>query len=399
MKILQVCPAFYPAISIGGPIFTILSLQRLLATKNHIVDVLSTPLGLSQKDRASIVYNKPMTMPVTMSVPGVITYQHFYGYPHFTFSPQSFWWLFKNIEKYDMLILHGVWNFPILAAALVCRIKKVPYFVVPHGTLYKETIELRSALLKKTFLKLYVERMLVGAKRILFTTRDERDKVTNFLQLDFSSFVLPNIVRSAEFKQLPVRGEFRRHYSIPADAPVLLHYGRISRKKGIEFSIQALAKLSSEFPDAVLAVVGGDEEGYRAVIERCAKDWGVQHRVIFTAMVERKPMGMQAMVDADIFVLPSLSENFGMAVVEAMQCGLPVVISNNVGLAPDIGSAGAGLVVSLTPDNEPLANAIAGLLRSPEERRALGEKGKNFAIEHYDDQAVASIVDELLALV
>lgn len=398
MKILQVCPAFYPAISIGGPIFTTMSLQLALVKKKHKVDVLATPLGLFPHDKELIVYDMPMPMPMPMLMPGAIIYQPFYGYPHFTFSPQSLWWLLKNIHKYDMAILHGVWNFPLLSAALACRIKRVPYFLFPHGTLYKETVELRSANLKRIFLKLYVRRMLQGAKRIVFTTQDERDKVSKFLQINMTSFVMPNIVRSEEFKQLPARGAFRQHHGISADAMMLLHYGRISKKKGLEFAVQALSKLVLEFPKAVLVVVGGDEEGYRAVVERCASDLGVMDRVIFTGMVEHS-IGKQALVDADVFVLPSLSENFGMAVVEAMLCGLPVVISDNVGIAPDIRGAGAGKVVSLTPDNEPLVSVIAELLRTPEKRLALGDKGRQFAIEHYDEKAVESRVDELLALV
>ena len=147
-----------------------------------------------------------------------------------------------------------------------------------------------------------------------------------------------------------------------------------------------------------LAVIGGDEEGYQTVIERCAESFGIHDKVIFTGLVQRDE-GIQAMVDADVFVLPSLSENFGMAVVEAMQCNLPVVLSDNVGIAPDISKAGAGIMVSLSTENQPLIEAIAALLRNPEERYLLGKKGKQFAIEHYDEKAVTSILNELLSLI
>lgn len=397
-RILQVCPAFYPAISIGGPIFTVRSLQHVLVNSGNTVDVVATPLGLDPHDKASVVFDRAIPLSTSGSSGRNITYQRYYGYPHFTFSPQVYWWLAKNIHQYDVVFLHGIWNFPILAGAFVCRMRKVPYFIMPHGTLYKETVELRSAKLKKIFLKLYVGRMLQEAKRVVFTTNDERDKVLKYLSLDMAAFVMPNIVRSIDFEHLPLRGAFRQQYGIPADALMLLHYGRITKKKGIEFAIQALSRLAGEFPNIILAVVGGDDEGYRTVVNRYANDLIIGDKVIFTGLVGQS-VGKQAMVDADVFVLPSLSENFGMAVVEAMLCGLPVVISNNVGIAPDIDSAGAGMVVPLTADNAPLAEAIGGLLRNASSRRTLGACGRQFAIEHYDDDAVASRVDELLATV
>lgn len=400
MKILQVCPAYFPAISIGGPIFTMRSFQNVLVANRHDADVVSTPLGLSQNDRSSVIYNTALPIEGSRTAIGVgcITYHRYYGYPHFTFSPQTFWWLMKNIRNYDVAVLHGVWNFPILAAAFACSINNVPFFIFPHGTLYRETVELRSAHLKRIFLKLFVERILRSARRVIFTTQDESDKVTKYLQIDMKSVIVPNIVRSADFVDLPERGQFRRQFGIPDDALMLLHYGRISKKKGLEFTVQALSKLVLEFPAAILVVVGGDEEGYRAIVERRARELGVLDQVIFTGLVDPR-IGKQAMVDADVFVLPSLSENFGMAVVEAMLCRLPVVISDNVGIAPDVARAGAGKVVTLTVENEPLISTIAGLLRAPEDRRIQGIKGRQFAIEHYDDKAVSSRVEALLALV
>lgn len=398
MKILQVCPAFYPAISIGGPIYTTMSLQHVLRNKNNTVDVLTTPLGLTSQEKASLCYNLPMPMPMPMAMAGQITYQQFYGYPNFTFSPRSFFWLLKNINQYDLLILHGIWNFPILVGALVCKLKNVPYLIHPHGTLYKKTVEMKSGYVKKIFLVLFVKRIIKNAKYVIFSTMRDRNQISDYLKLDLYPFILPNIVNLVDFKNLPIKGTFRQRYNISNDTFVLLHYGRISKIKGINFTIQALSKLKQEFPKIILVVVGGDAEGYRTVIEDCAESFGVLDKVIFTGLVQRDE-GIQAMVDADVFVLPSLSENFGMAVVEAMQCNLPVVLSDNVGIAPDISKAGAGLMISLSVENESLIEAIAGLLRNPEERHNLGKKGKQFAIDHYDEKAVTSLVDKLLALI
>jgi glycosyltransferase involved in cell wall biosynthesis len=106
----------------------------------------------------------------------------------------------------------------------------------------------------------------------------------------------------------------------------------------------------------------------------------------------------EALVDADIFVLSSLSENFGMAVAEAMLCGLPVVISENVGLAQDIARADAGVVVTLDPDSKALTLALASLLDNKPRRQTLAEHGRRFAIDNYDEPAVEERVNQLIAL-
>ena len=156
-----------------------------------------------------------------------------------------------------------------------------------------------------------------------------------------------------------------------------------------------MAKLSIEFPKILLVVVGGDEEGFKSIIEKVALKNGVSDKVVFTGLVDRK-LGIKALVESDIFVLPSYSENFGISVVEAMHCGLPVVISDNVGISSEIYEADAGIVFSLASDNLSLVKAISVLLRSPERMRSLRIKGKQFAKIMYSEDAVTSSFDELL---
>jgi hypothetical protein len=86
---------------------------------------------------------------------GTLLYKRYFGYPNLTFSPSTLVWLLKEAKNYDLAILHGVWNFPIFAAAIVCRWRRIPYVLFPHGTLYRETVEMRSSLPKRLLLKLY----------------------------------------------------------------------------------------------------------------------------------------------------------------------------------------------------------------------------------------------------
>ncbi len=113
---------------------------------------------------------------------------------------------------------------------------------------------------------------------------------------------------------------------------MLLHYGRVAKVKGVIDSVRALAAVLERIPNILYVIAGGCEPNYRQEIENEAKTCGVSENILFTGLLERSE-GITALVDADLFVLPSVSENFGMAVVEAMLCELPVLISDNVGIS------------------------------------------------------------------
>jgi glycosyltransferase involved in cell wall biosynthesis len=392
-KVLQVAPAYYPAISIGGPIFSMLHLTNALLECDCVVDVLSTPLGLSvTKENSSIILGEKQQIDSGHS----IIYFPYYGYKHFTFSPQTFLWALKNVNKYNIIILNGVWNFPFLATAFACWVNKVPYYVIPHGNIYKTTVELKSSFLKNIFIAVFIRQMFKRAEKILFTTTNEQNEVSEFLNIEMNSFVLPNIVDSKNYIQLPKRGEFRSKFGIDLDSDLLIHFGRISKKKGIEYTIESLVELKKTRPNIKFAIVGGDEEGYKSEIERLIKKNNLTSNVFFTGLLTPED-GIQALVDSDIFVLPSLSENFGMSVVEAMYCGLPVVISEYVGIAEDISKAEAGIVVGINDGNLALINALNKLLSNHSFRNSIGTTGRDFALNHYDIPVSLSNINFLLS--
>lgn len=392
LKILQVSPAYYPALSIGGPIFSTLALTQLITLNNHHVTTLTTPLGLSREDSERVIFNTP-----TQLSPGhEVVYQPYSGYAHFTWSPATLRWLSKHAKEFDLLILHGIWNFPLLAAAWICQRQGLPYLLYPHGTLYKETVTLRSGGKKRIMLKLFVRRMLSRAARVVFTTSDEAQKVQNFLKLNLNAVVLPNIVDHKEFDNLPTRGALRQELGIPSDHAVLLHLGRIATKKGLSTTVDVLARLLAAKHKVSLLIVGGDEAGQRAALELQAKSLGISANLHFAGLLDRQQT-LQALADSDIFILPSLSENFGMAVVEAMLARVPVVISDYVGLAPDVAAADAGVVVPLSGGAAGFADAVGKLLDVHEYRQNLGAAGREFAIANYSNSAVSGQLELLLS--
>jgi glycosyltransferase involved in cell wall biosynthesis len=155
----------------------------------------------------------------------------------------------------------------------------------------------------------------------------------------------------------------------------MLSFGRINWKKGLDRLIKAMA----EIPDARAVIAGHDEDGFEPSLRRIAEESGVEDRVRF---LPRQISGSdkEALFDAArLFVLPSLSENFGNVVAEAMIRALPVVVTEGVGASEIVKDSGGGVVVEIDPHQ--LAAAVSRLLKSDELRASMGAAGANYARE------------------
>jgi glycosyltransferase involved in cell wall biosynthesis len=168
---------------------------------------------------------------------------------------------------------------------------------------------------------------------------------------------------------------------------VILFLGRIHWIKGMDLLARAYARLARERNDVHLLIVGPDEGGYEKKVRKWLKDAGVLEQVTFAGMLEGKEK-LEAFAGSDLFVLPSYSESFGMAVVEAMACGLPVIISNQVGIYKEVQRANAGLVVK--SDSTDLYNALMRLLNNNKEAFDMGTRGMKFVKEKFDIESVTN---------
>ncbi len=380
MRILQVAPAYFPATTIGGPIFSILALEKLLISEGHSVDTVTTHLGLfgAEKERfhENVFYESPGG--------GRVLYQSFYGYPSYTLSPSTLRWLVRNVAEYDFVAIHCVWNFPLLAAGVACALRSIPYVIFPHGTLSIDAVHSKFSTPKAILLAFGLRKVIERSRAFVFTTEAEKADVRQFLRRDSFSVIMPNIVRACDFDNRPARGTFRAHYGLSSHVNILLHYGRAARIKGIPHVLRALSLIRSRVPNLVYVIAGDCSREYRHELELLSIKLGVRDIVLFTGLLSRAD-GIAALVDADLFVLASASENFGMAVVEAMLCELPVLISDTVGISPGIALAKAGVVVSLTPGGIPLAAALERLLPDTAGLLRLGKAGRDYALAHYDE--------------
>lgn len=378
MNILRIEPAYYPAFRYGGPIQSVHLLDKALLEKGVKVDVLATTAG--QVD-GSVPVN------VWTLADGVRTkYCQYFGYEHYTFSPGLFWESLKIAKGYDLIITDAVWNFPALVAYLVSKLYRKPFIIVPHGVLYKETVEMKSKYKKLLYWALFAKHYVNGASGIQFTTRDEQEKVLAYFNVKAHSFLVPNGIQHSAFESLPSLGGFSKKYPVLTGKSYILFLGRITQKKGLDLLVEAFEKLYRDYPDLRLVIVGPDNEGYGVKVKSWLKKKGILDRTLFTGMLLGEDM-LSALVDAEAFVLPSYSENFGMAVVEAMSCGTPVVISDNVGIYREVRENNAGIVVQANPDS--VYSGIKTLLDDRKLRAQISMTGKKMVRDYYDIDVIA----------
>ncbi len=282
----------------------------------------------------------------------------------------------------DVAHVHGLWEQIQHRAAVDARARGIPYLFRPCGMLDPWSLA-QHPVRKRLFLALRVRRDLNRAAALHFTSEAE-STVTLRLGLAPSRIVAPNGVDLDEFSPLPPRGSFRRRHPAVADRPCVLFLGRLHPKKGLDLLLPAFAAAGRD--DAALVVAGPGDDDYRRRLERRALDLGIAERTLFTGML-RGHERVAALADADLFVLPSRQENFGVAVVEALAAGCPVLVSDRVGIHAAIADAGVGGVVSL--DVEAIAHALRRWLGDADLRTAAADRARPFALAEFDWRTIA----------
>jgi glycosyltransferase involved in cell wall biosynthesis len=274
----------------------------------------------------------------------------------------------RGAPSFDLVHLHSVFLWPTAAAAAAARRAATPYVCTPHGALVADLIRRRGHIRKQLWLRFVERRVLAGAAALHVTSQVEaREAIAMDLRLPPIAIVPFGVDLEAwdASHENELSSEVR---SVLQRRPLLLFLGRISWKKGLDRLVAALAAV----PEAVLAIAGNDDEGYRMEVERLAVDSNVGSRVVWLGPVHG-PEKAALLHLADALVLPSYSENFAVVVLEAMSAGLPVVVTPEVGLAAEVTRHCAGLVTSGEPPQ--LADTLRRLLSDSAARREMSRNG------------------------
>jgi len=369
MKVLHVTSSYYPAFSFGGSVSADYETDMELSNQGVQIDICTTNAGLDENEVELNKWIKHKKLN--------IIYFPFMGYIHYNFSPKYLYFLIKNIKRYDLIHFSGVWNFPVVFGPIIARIFKKPYIITPHGTLYKETFEGKSAIIKKLHYLLFVKKNLQKANTIHFTTIDEKDKIIDFLKIDINSTI---VQYGMEFinKDLDL-SFYKEKYNIPNDKKIILFLGRINWIKGLDILFEGFDKLLENRKDCILLCVGPDDEKYLDELKKLVSRKTLES-IVFTGMLNGDDKIAMYQL-ADLFILPSYSENFGMTVIEAASFKLPIIISNKVGLHNEVIEHNAGIVIKTKA--EEVKNSIIKLLNNKELSDNLSKNAYKMALSYF----------------
>jgi glycosyltransferase involved in cell wall biosynthesis len=386
MKILYAGTGYKPAYRLGGPIVSVSAAAETLVRKGHQVTVVATtanndqdlevPTGVPVDVDGVQVWYFPRQEPLRKFLPFVPYLSRSIG---FMYSPQMHAALDRLVPEVDVVHTQGPFVYPSYAAARAAFRHNKPLVYSQRGCFAEERLHFRAA--KKRLYIAAVERPIMKrAASLVALTEAERASYRS-LGVETPVAVIPNGVDLPQSRPGAAERVLAR-FGIAPEAQMILFLGRLHPIKGIDKLLDAFARVSDEFPDAVLMVAGPDE-------------WGLQqqsrHRVLFPGMIGGEEKA-DVLARADLFSLPSLAEGFSNAVLEALASSTAVMLSPACNF-PEVESAKAGTIVDAEPDA--MAEAIRGLLGDRAGLRAMGEAGRQLVAGHYSWDA---ITNDLVAL-
>lgn len=292
-------------------------------------------------------------------------------------TPGAISWLWSNVHAFDVVHIHALFSFISVTAALIARARGVPYIIRSLGTLSAYGMRVRRPLAKRITFSLLESRIIRHAATMHFTSDAERVEAEQ-LGVPMRSVVIPlGVDETTAGAEASSRN---------ACTPTVLFLSRLDPVKNLESLIRAMALLEGRCAGVRLAVAGDGDARYVASLRELAGSLGLTDRIDWLGHVEGEAKA-KAMAGADLYLLPSHSENFGIAAVEAMLAGLPCILSPGVAIAADAAIAGA--VVVAGPEPASIVRALNALLIENGKLRQLGDRGREFARCEYSSDAMA----------
>jgi len=377
LKILQIVPSI--SLVYGGPSQMVKGLSQALASQGVEVTVLTTD---SNGDIGQPPLDVPLNQPVKQDGYEV-RYFHCSPFRRYKFSFDLLRWLWEHGTEFDLAHIHALFSPVSTAAATVARYKKLPYILRPLGTLDPADLR-KKRRLKQVYAALLERQNLAGAAGIHFTSAQEA-KISERFGTSTTDIVIPLGVKPQVFTSAY---QIRRQLGIPDDLPLLLFMSRIDPKKGLNLLIPALEKLLQEgrIFQFVLAGTNPQDPDYEKQIQEQIKASPLLNCTTITGFVTGE-LKQALLQDADLFVLPSYYENFGIAVAEAMVAGTPVVISDQVHIWEEVQGAEGGWVCACEVDA--LTQVLREALQDVGERQRRGANAQAYALKHYSWEAIA----------
>jgi glycosyltransferase involved in cell wall biosynthesis len=375
MKILQIVPSI--SLVYGGPSQMVLGLSAALAKLGQDVTIITTD---SNGDTGETPLDVPLGVPVDQN-----GYQIYYfrcsPFRRYKFSLSLFTWLANNAKNYDIAHIHALFSPVSSISASIARSRQLPYILRPLGTLDPADLS-KKRQLKQIYATFLEKPNLAAAAGVHFTSQQEC-QISERFGTKTNDIVIPLGIDS--FEKPEDQGS---DFNIPQDKPIILYMSRLDPKKGLDLLLPSLETLLQRGLDFHFVLAGGNPQDreYENRVKNQIETSILAKNSTITGFVTGKVKN-SLLARADLFVLPSYYENFGIAVAEAMAAGIPVVISDRVDLHPAVQEAAAGWI---TPCNqEELTNTLETALTHPEIRQQRGKNARDLVLNKYSWDAIS----------
>lgn len=377
----------YPP-SPGGAETHVAEIARGLAARGHDVEVHTSDL------HTEYPFVRKSDLPDRDGAVGVVRHKAVRVAGAWTAMPSMPRALRAAVAGADVVHAHSYGYFQTIAAARAASRAGVPFVFTPHfhppwsmeGGAARRALR---AVYDPTFGQYTVSR----AGRIIGVSRAEMREMAEHLRVDAEKVrIVPNGFHPDRFQPPPARDALRKRLGVDADEPLVVFAGRLASNKGLQHLVPAFARVARDHPRARL-VLAGEDQGWRARLRETAASLGIADRAHFTGHLPDEAY-RETLAGADVFVLPSEWEAFGIVLVEAMACGVPCVATRVGGAADVVVDGETGALVPYA-DVDRLAEAIGALLADPERARRLGAAGRERAFREY---AWSAVVDRTVAV-
>ena len=373
MKILHVAHFFYPCLSAGGVVNASYQIARMQARDNSVKVISSDAC----KERLKFEESRYDVDIDGIKVDYFKNISNRFKLATMLDTPIGAIFRIKNqIRDFDVVHVHEHRQTLSIIACYFARRYGIPYVVQAHGSVLPF---FQKEGLKNIFDKVFGFKILHGASKVFALTEVEKEQYLKMGVEEDRIEIVPLGINIEEYSDLPEEGIFREKFNISKDDKLIIFIGRVHEIKGLDLLIDAFKELADSEDDVKLAIVGPDD-GYMDALNLRIAECDLSDKVIVTGPLYKNEK-QEALVDCDLFVMPSKYESFTTSGLEAMACGKPLVLTKNNHIHDWVdGSVG----LACDDDKMSLKDAMAEVLFDEELSKKFGMDGRRLIQEKYN---------------